>query len=184
MNDQSEQTSVPALDRTIVVVGLMGAGKSSIGRRLATALGVPFVDADAEIERAAGLTVAEIFEKYGEEYFRDGERRVIRRLLDGTPKILATGGGAFTFCNTETRQLILDKAISVWLDSDIDTLVERTSRKDNRPLLKQGDPREILAKLREERRPAYSQAQIHVLSGNGPHSRVVNKILKGIALCL
>ncbi|MCB2078787.1 MAG: shikimate kinase [Novosphingobium sp.] len=172
------------IDRPVVLVGMMGVGKSSVGKRLAAAIGCPFIDADDAIEESAQMSIPEIFEHYGEDYFRDGERRVISRLIDADNGcgVIATGGGAF--CNTETRQLILDKAISVWLDSDIDTLVERTSRKDNRPLLKQGDPREILAKLREERRPAYSQAQIHVLSGNGPHSRVVNKILKGINSCL
>lgn len=168
------------LDRSVVLVGMMGVGKSSVGKRLAAMLHWPFVDADDEIERAAQMTIPEIFDTYGEPYFRDGERRVIARLIEdeGARKIIATGGGAFV--NDETRRLILDRAIAVWLDSDIDTLMERTSRKDNRPLLKQGDPRETLTRLREERRPAYAQAPIHVLSGNGPHSRTVNSVLKGI----
>lgn len=168
------------IDRPVVLVGMMGVGKSSVGKRLASALHCPFLDADDEIEKSAQMTIPEIFENFGEDYFRDGERRVIARLLDGDngARVIATGGGAF--CNPKTRALILRKGIAVWLDSDIDTLVERTSRKGDRPLLKQGDPREILTRLREERRPAYSQAPIHVLSGQGPHSRTVTKILKGI----
>jgi len=168
------------IDRPIVLVGMMGVGKSSVGRRLAAALHCPFIDADDAIEESAQMTIPEIFDNFGEDYFRDGERRVIARLIeeDGGCKVIATGGGAF--CNDETRALILDKAIAVWLDSDIDTLVERTSRKNNRPLLSQGDPREILTRLREERCGAYSQAPIHVVSGKGPHSETVNKVLKGI----
>ena len=168
------------IDRPVVLVGMMGVGKSSVGRKLANLLHRPFVDADEEIERAAQMSIPEIFEQYGEAYFRDGERRVIARLMDDTHRssILATGGGAFV--NAETRQLILDKAIAVWLDSDIDTLVERVGRRDNRPLLRQGDPREILTRLRAEREPAYSQAPIHVISTAGPHSRTVAKVLKGI----
>lgn len=168
------------IDRPIVLVGMMGVGKSSVGKKLAAALNCPFVDADEAIEAAAQMTIPEIFESYGEAYFRDGERRVIARLMEegGGRSVIATGGGAF--CNAETRDLILEKGIAVWLDSDIDTLVERTSRKDNRPLLKQGDPREVLTRLREERRPAYSLAPVHVISTNGPHSRTVAKVLKGI----
>lgn len=168
------------LDRPVVLVGMMGVGKSSVGKRLAAVLRCPFVDADDEIEKSAQMTIPEIFAAYGEDHFRDGERRVIARLIeDGGRKVIATGGGAF--CNAETRTMILARTISVWLDSDVDTLVERTSRKDNRPLLQNGDPREILARLRNERRPFYEQAQVHVISANGPHSRTVNKVLKGIA---
>lgn len=169
------------IDRPVVLVGMMGVGKSSVGRKLASLLHVPFVDADEEIERAARLTVSEIFAQFGEPYFRDGERRVIARLIDGpgTRCVIATGGGAFV--NEETRRLILERTIAVWLDSDVDTLLERVGRKDSRPLLKQGDPREILTRLRTERKPAYSQAPIHVLSTAGPHSRTVSKVLKGIA---
>lgn len=168
------------IDRPIVLVGMMGVGKSSVGKKLAATLHCSFVDADDEIEAAAKLTIPEIFDGHGEAYFRDGERRVIARLMReaGGHGVIATGGGAF--CNAETRTLILENGIAVWLDSDIDTLVERTARKDNRPLLKQGDPREILSRLREERRPAYSQAPIHVTSTNGPHNRTVARILKGI----
>ncbi|MEJ2408824.1 MAG: shikimate kinase [Novosphingobium sp.] len=173
------------IDRPIVLVGMMGVGKSSVGKRLAGLLDCPFVDADEEIERSAQMTIPEIFETYGEAYFRDGERRVIARLMDestgnpGSRIVIATGGGAF--CNADTRALILDKAITVWLDSEIDTLVERTARKDNRPLLKQGDSREILTRLRCEREPHYSQAPIHVLSGSGPHVQTINKVLQGIS---
>ena len=170
------------IDRPLVLVGMMGVGKSSVGRKLAGLLHMPFVDADDEIERAAQMSISEIFAQYGEPYFRDGERRVIARLLDGPEaqrrKVIATGGGAFV--NAETRALILDRAIAVWLDSDVDTLLERVGRKDNRPLLKQGDPREILNRLREERRPAYEQAPIHVISTRGPHGRTIGKVLKGI----
>ncbi len=168
------------IDRPIVLVGMMGVGKSSVGKRLAALLDASFVDADDEIESAAQMSIPEIFETHGEDYFRDGERRVIARLIEegGAGKVIATGGGAF--CNAETRALILDKAIAVWLDSDIDTLVERTSRKNNRPLLKHGNPREILTRLREDRRGAYSQAPIHVMSGSGPHGQTLAKVLKGI----
>lgn len=173
------------IDRPIVLVGMMGVGKSSVGKRLATLLDCPFVDADEEIERSAQMPIPEIFETFGESYFRDGERRVIARLMSesedrpGGRIVIATGGGAF--CDPQTRALILDKAITVWLDSEVDTLVERTARKDNRPLLKGGDPRQILAKLRREREPHYTQAPIHVLSGTGPHVHTINKVLQGIS---
>ncbi|WP_179504721.1 MULTISPECIES: shikimate kinase [unclassified Sphingomonas] len=170
------------LDRPVVLVGMMGVGKTTVGRKLASLLDVPFIDADEEIERAAQMPIPEIFATYGEPYFRSGERRVIARLLDGvTParrKVLATGGGAFV--DPETRALILDKAVSVWLDSNIDTLVERVGRKDNRPLLRGGNPREILTRLRDERRPAYEQAAIHITSGNLPHGVTASRILKAI----
>lgn len=171
------------IDRPVVLVGMMGTGKSSIGKRLSALLHLPFVDADEAIEEAAQLTISEIFERHGEAHFRDGERRVIARLMDGANpadrrKIIATGGGAFV--NPETRALILDQAITVWLDADVDTLVERTSRKDTRPLLRQGDPREILTRLRAERAPAYAQAPIHVMSGRGPASRTVTRVLQEI----
>ena len=178
------------MDRPVVLVGMMGVGKTSLGKRLAAALGAPFVDADEEIERAAQMTIPEIFANFGEPYFRDGERRVIARLLgageDATPhhhpvpvKVIATGGGAF--CDAETRALILSRGIAVWLDADLDTLVERTARKDNRPLLRQGNPREILARLKAEREPAYAQAPIHVISGKGPHGRTLGRVLEEIA---
>lgn len=168
------------IDRPVVLVGMMGVGKSSVGKRLAALFKWPFVDADDEIEKSAQLTIPEIFEAYGEDHFRDGERRVIARLIEGKgPRVIATGGGAF--CNPDTRALILEKAIPVWLDSDVDTLVERTGRKNNRPLLQGGDPREILARLLEERRPAYSQAPIRVTSQGGPHGKTVAAVVKGLA---
>lgn len=165
--------------RTLVLVGLMGVGKSTIGRRLAGRLGLPFVDADEEIERAAGMSIQEIFDRYGEPHFRDGERRVIARLIDGSPKVVATGGGAFI--NTETRRLILDKALAIWLDADIDVLVDRVSRREGRPLLKDRNPREVLGELAATRNPIYALAPIHVTSASLPHEATVDRILKGIA---
>lgn len=172
------------IDRPIVLVGMMGVGKTSVGKRLAAALGSTFVDADEEIETAARMTIPEIFAQFGEPHFRDGERRVIARLIEngGNHIVIATGGGAFS--QAETRALILEKAISVWLDSDIDTLVERTARKNNRPLLQGGDRRETLTRLREERQPDYAQAAIHVMSNDGPHARTIDTVLKGIAAWL
>lgn len=170
------------IDRPVVLVGMMGVGKTSVGRKLAQLLHVPFVDADEEIETAAQMSIAEMFERFGEAAFRDGERRVIARLVGGEGdlrrKVIATGGGAFV--NPETRALVLDQAIAVWLDCDIDVLVERTGRKDTRPLLRNGDPREILTRLHAARAPAYAEAPIHVKSGNVPHGRTVNQILRGI----
>ncbi|WP_068076801.1 shikimate kinase [Novosphingobium lentum] len=166
------------IHRPIVLVGMMGVGKSTVGRKLATLLHLPFVDADDEIELAAQLTIPEIFSNYGEAFFRNGERRVIARLIDGKPMVLATGGGAF--CDAETRALILDRALAVWLDSTVETLVERVARKDNRPLLRDGDPHEILSRLRNDRQSAYSQAPIHILSGATPHQQTAIRILKAI----
>lgn len=169
------------IDRPVVLVGLMGVGKSSIGRKLAHLLHMPFVDADDEIESAAQMSIAEIFTQFGEPYFRDGERRVIARLMDepGTKRVIATGGGAFV--NPETRALILQKAITVWLDSNLDVLLDRVGRKNTRPLLQNGDPREILGRLKAEREPAYAEAPIHVKSSAGPQGRTVALVLKGIA---
>ena len=167
------------IDRTLVMIGLMGAGKSTIGRRLAARLGLTFVDADAEIERAAGCSVNDIFALYGEGAFRDGERRVIARLLDGRPQVLATGGGAFM--NAETRALIKQKGLSIWLDADIELLVKRTGRRDTRPLLKRGDPREVLEQLAAERYPTYALADLRVKSTDGPHEAVVDAIVRALA---
>ena len=170
------------ITRPVVLVGMMGVGKTTVGRKLAAMIDAPFIDADEEIERAAQMTIPEIFAAYGEPYFRDGERRVIARLVGAggevDRKVLATGGGAFV--DPVTRGLILDRGISVWLDSDVDTLVERVGRKNNRPLLRDGNPREILARLRDERRPAYEQAAIHITSGQQPHQITAMKILKAI----
>lgn len=173
--DHSEG-QLPLVDRTIVLVGLMGAGKTTVGRRLARRLGLEFADSDFEIEKAAQMTVADIFSTYGEEYFRGGERRVISRLMDGPPRVLATGGGAFI--NDETRTLMKEKSISVWLDASLDVLVERTSRRDTRPLLQDGDPKDILKKLLADRTPIYAQADIKIQSSDGPHDMVVNSIVQ------
>jgi shikimate kinase len=170
------------IDRPIVLVGMMGVGKTTVGRKLALMLGWPFCDADEEIEKAAHLSIPEIFAQFGEPYFRSGERRVIARLVgeDGAHerRVLATGGGAFA--DPETRALILQRAIAVWLDSDIDTLLARVGRKDNRPLLRTGNPREILTRLKAERGAAYAEAPIHITSGNQPHQATVIAILKAI----
>tara|TARA_B100000678_G_scaffold27677_1_gene20572 strand:+ start:4545 stop:5096 length:552 start_codon:yes stop_codon:yes gene_type:complete len=166
------------LDRPIALVGLMGTGKSSVGRRLAEVLGRSFVDADDEIEQAARLPITEIFAQFGEDYFRDGERRVIARLVEEDHGVIATGGGAFI--NAETRALILDRAVAVWIDCDLATLVERTGRRDNRPLLRDGDSEEILARLMRERTPYYRQAHIRVEGQRGPHLRTAWAIIEGI----
>jgi len=166
--------------KPIVLVGLMGAGKSTVGRRLAQRLRLPFVDADAEIELAAGMTVAEIFDKFGEPYFRDGERRVIARLIDGSPKVIATGGGAFI--NPDTRRLILAAATAIWLDADPAVLAERVRRRDTRPLLRGRDPQVVLTDLAAVRNPFYAMAPIRVLSYQAPHDATVTAILKALGL--
>ncbi|HEX4181060.1 MAG TPA: shikimate kinase [Caulobacteraceae bacterium] len=169
----------PALrERTIALVGLMGAGKSSVGRRLALALGLPFRDADEEVERAAGRSVADIFAQLGETAFRDGERRVIARLLDEPPHVLATGGGAFM--NPETRGLIKGKAVSIWLQADVEVLVRRVGRKNDRPLLQGRDPREVLEALARERHPIYAQADLTVESAEAPHHVTVQVIIDAL----
>ncbi len=159
--------------RSVVLVGMMGAGKSSIGRRLAARLGIPFVDADTEIESAAGMTIPEIFEKHGEPYFRAGEARVIARLLDGKPSVLATGGGAVMDANT--RDLIAAKGISVWLNADVDVLVKRTKRRTDRPLV------EKIKELMPLREPFYAQSKIVVHSRDEPHDTIVNEIMGALA---
>jgi shikimate kinase len=165
----------PQIRRTVVLVGLMGAGKSSIGRRLAQRLGLPFVDADKEIETAAGCSIEEIFDRLGEAAFRDGERRVILRLLDEPVHILSTGGGAFM--DAAIRARVKETAISIWLRADIDLLLRRVSRRSNRPLLKQGEPREVLARLIDQRHPMYAQADICVDSADGPPEQMVQKVI-------
>lgn len=168
----------PAIRRPIVLVGLMGAGKSTVGRRLAARLRLPFADADREIEQAADLSIPEIFARFGEEAFRDGERRVIARLIDGRPRVVATGGGAFM--NAETRALILDHATAVWLDADIDVLVERVRRRNDRPLLVGRDPRAALVELAATRNPVYALAPIHIHSKPLPHEATVEAILRAL----
>jgi shikimate kinase len=171
-------TAPAPLARPIVLIGLMGAGKTTVGRRLAQRLNLPFVDADEEIEAAAGMTITEIFQMFGEEYFRDGERRVIARLIDGSPKVIATGGGAFM--NERTRALILDKTTAVWLEADLDTLVDRVRRRSTRPLLKDRDPRQVLTDLANTRNPVYALAPIHVRSQPSPHDATVRAILRAL----
>ena len=177
---ESTSTSItPTLTRTIVLVGLMGAGKSSIGRRLAQRLGVAFVDADTEIERAAGRTIPEIFEAFGESAFRDGERRVIRRLLEEpVVRILATGGGAYM--DAETSHVIADNAIALWLKADLDTLFERVSRRSNRPLLKTDDPKATLQNLMDRRYPVYANADIIVETWRVPIETTVENVYQAV----
>ena len=170
--------AAPVLTRTIALVGLMGAGKSSVGKRLAAQLGLPFCDADEEIEKAAGLSISEIFARYGEAEFRDGERRVIARLLDEPPHVLATGGGAFM--NAETRALIKARAISVWLKADVEVLARRVARKDTRPLLAGKDPKAVLTELAAVRYPVYAEADITVESGEGPHQASVDAVIAAL----
>lgn len=169
---------LPAAARTIVLVGLMGVGKTTVGRRLAHVLHLPFVDADSEIEHAAGMTVSEIFERLGEPAFRDGERRVISRLLAGPRHVLATGGGAFM--NDQTRALVKERGLSVWLKADLDLVMDRVSRKSNRPLLKTSDPRATMEKLIAERYPVYAEADFTIESRDGPHDRVVKSIIQAL----
>ncbi|MFC3556272.1 shikimate kinase [Sphingomonas qilianensis] len=164
----------------IVLIGLMGAGKSTVGRRLAARLQLPFVDADTEIESAAGMSITDIFERFGEAHFRDGERRVIARLIDGTPKVIATGGGAFI--NEETRALILDQALAIWLDADTAILADRVKRRDTRPLLRGKNPKAVLAELARVRNPIYALAPVRVPSHHAPHEHTVLQIMKALGL--
>src|ERR1044071_5530080 len=166
------------LDKTVVLVGMMGAGKTSCGRRLASCLGVPFRDADAEIELAAGCTINEIFERFGEPAFRAGERKVIARLLGEPPHVLATGGGAFM--DAETRARIKQCAVLIWLRAHMELLLERVLRKDTRPLLRNTDSRAAVERLLKEREPIYAQADIVVESDDGPHDAVVKRILAAL----
>src|SRR3982751_3275859 len=166
------------LERPVVLVGLMGAGKSTVGKRLAKRLGLPFIDSDSAIEDAAGYSAAEVFERFGEQDFRDGERRLVARLIDGTVGVIATGGGAFV--DPRTRQLLNERAITIWLDAPVEILSERTSRRDTRPLLRTPDPKATLAKLAEERRASYAEAHIHVRSEIQGHGEVVDKIIDAL----
>jgi shikimate kinase len=168
--------------RNVVLVGLPGAGKSSVGRRLAAVLEIPFVDADVEIEKAAGMTIADIFATRGEAEFRDGEARVIARLLDDGPQVIATGGGAFMAAST--REAIAARGVSVWLDAGNDVLLSRIAKRTNRPLFNGVDPEHRLNELRAARDPVFAEALIRVTSSAGPHERVVSAILDGLGSVL
>ena len=166
------------LERTIALVGMMGVGKSTVGRKLAEALAAHFVDSDEEIEKAAGLTIKEIFDLHGEPEFRRGERRVIERLLNGPPIVLATGGGAYM--DAATRALLKEKATTVWLRADLDLIWKRVNRRDTRPLLKRENPRQVLADLLAARAPLYAEADLTVESGEGPASDAVKTICEAL----
>ncbi|MBU6156046.1 MAG: shikimate kinase [Alphaproteobacteria bacterium] len=177
LQEQEGQCEAPRelADRAIVLVGLMGAGKSTVGRRLAGELGLPFHDADQEIEKAAGCSISDFFERFGEPAFREGERRVIARLLAGPRHVLATGGGAFM--DPATRDIIRRLGISVWLKADIDLLMARVLKRPTRPLLKTADPRATMERLMKERYPVYAEADITIESSGGPHETVVQRIV-------
>ena len=179
MPSKTETRQAAGLNRTVVLVGLMGAGKSTVGRRLADRLGVRFVDSDSEIETAADMTIPEIFERFDEQYFRDGERRVIARLLADEPCVLATGGGAFL--SSENRKMIGESGVSVWIKADLETLWDRVKDKTSRPLLNGDDPKGVLTKLLEARYPLYGTADIVVNSAAGdPHEVVVAAIIEAL----
>jgi shikimate kinase len=165
--------------RSIVLIGLMGAGKTAVGRRLANRLDLPFIDADTEIEAAAGGTISEIFVEHGEAYFRQGERKVIGRLLDSGPQVLATGGGAFMA--PETRASIKAHGVSVWLRADLKVLLKRVGRRDKRPLLAAGDPGEVMKRLMEKRYPVYAEADVTVESRDVPHDMMVGTVIDALA---
>lgn len=163
----------------MVLVGLMGAGKSTVGRRLARRLGLPFIDSDAAIEDAAGLPAGEVFKRYGEADFRDGERRLVARLVEGPVRVIATGGGAYV--NESTRKLLNERAITIWLDAPVDQLAERTARRpETRPMLQQGDRQEVLVRLIQERGPKYAEAHIRIPSDGGSHGEVVESIVHAL----
>ena len=165
--------------RSIVLIGLMGAGKTSVGRRLAKRLEFPFCDADGEIELAAGKTIPEIFEDYGEQHFRDGERRVIARLLDSGQQVIATGGGAYM--NPETRENMHRQAVAVWLRAELGLLMKRVRRRSHRPLLRTADPDAVMQKLMQERYPVYAQADVTIDSRDVPHNVIVNDVIDALA---
>ncbi len=176
--DQIDRVVSRLGSRSIVLVGMMGAGKTSIGRQLASLLHIPFLDADAEIEKAANLTIPEIFEHYGEAHFREGEQRVVARLLAGGPAVVATGGGAFM--SEETRTRCRENGISIWLKVDAPVLLDRVRKKGNRPLLDRPNPDEVVQRLLEEREPIYGLADILVASRDGPHQSVVAEIVAAL----
>lgn len=177
--EKASHAAAPApQERSLVLVGLMGAGKSTVGRRLASALRLPFHDADQEIEAAAGCTISDFFERYGEQAFREGERKVIARLLAGPRHVLATGGGAFM--DTDTRRLIKDRGLSIWLRADISLLLERVTKRPTRPLLKTGDPRATMEQLITDRYPIYAEADITIETGAGPHGAAVRAIIAAL----
>jgi shikimate kinase len=164
--------------RSVVLVGMMGAGKSTIGRRLAARLRLPFLDADIEIEAAASMSIPDIFATHGEPYFRDGEARVIARLLDNGPAVIATGGGAFM--REETRNRIRDKAVSIWLKADADVIMKRVKRRADRPLLQTEDPAATVSRLLEAREPVYQTAELTIWSRDVPHDRIVDECLDAL----
>lgn len=180
MSASSPEQPMPlvALRKSVVLVGLMGAGKSTIGRRLAQVLDVSFIDSDNEIIEAAGCSVSDIFDIHGEEIFRDLEQRIVLRLLDREPSIIATGGGSFM--NANIRKAVKEKAISVWLKAELEVLVERVSRRNTRPLLEKGDKREILGRLMQDRYPVYAEADLTIDSSNDAHEAVVRRILEAL----
>jgi shikimate kinase len=172
------ETSAALGTRSVVLVGMMGAGKSTIGRRLSARLRLPFFDADTEIEAAAGMSIPDIFETHGEPHFRDGEARVIARLLDGGPAVLATGGGAFMREDTRTR--IHEKAVSIWLKADVDIIMRRVKRRADRPLLQTADPAATVGRLIEEREPVYQRADITIWSRDVPHEKIVDECIDAL----
>lgn len=173
---------VKKLDRPLVLVGMMGVGKSTIGRKLAATLNLPFIDADEAIVEAAKMPITDMFDQFGEAAFRDGERRVIARLLEHGPCVIATGGGAFV--QPETAALIMERGVPIWLDSDLETLVERLGRNSKRPLLRGGSVRDIVTRMKSEREPFYAKARIKVMSDAGPHNSTVTRILEALEPCL
>jgi shikimate kinase len=175
---QDAELSAALGTRSVVLVGMMGAGKSTIGRRLSARLRLPFLDADSEIEAAAGMSISDIFESHGEPHFRDGEARVIARLLDSGPAVLATGGGAFM--REETRNRISDKAVSIWLKADADIIMRRVKRRADRPLLRTADPLATVGRLIEEREPVYAHADLTIWSRDVPHEKIVDECIDAL----
>src|ERR1700736_473543 len=175
---QEAEISAALGTRSVVLVGMMGAGKSTIGRRLSARLGLPFLDADTEIEAAAGMSIPDIFETHGEPHFRDGEARVIARLLDSGPAVLATGGGAFM--REETRGRIRSKAVSLWLKADADIIMKRVRRRADRPLLQTADPAATVGRLIEEREPVYQHADLTIWSRDVPHEKIVEECIDAL----